>query len=297
MKIRQQLTTTRHSAGRKNKKLYITVHQTGNTKPGANAAAHANLQSNKNVRAAAWHWQVDDKEAVQSFTHDWQLWQSGDGANGNGNLNSIAIEMCVNSDGNYNKAYKNLIKLIKKIMKDEGIPASRVVQHNHWSGKNCPAQIRGKGQWSDLKKKIEKKSVIDIILPKPKPKPKPSSGNIATDGRWGSDTTRRLQTVLGMRIKDGIISSQSNFWRKRNPGLTTGWRWVTPSAAKGSLTILEHQKLLKKRGFYKGKLDGKAGSEYFKALQRDMGTKVDGEIWDNSPAIKKLQRRLNEGKI
>lgn len=293
MRIRQQLTTTKHSSGRKNKKLYITVHQTGNTSKGANAAAHANLQSNKNVRAAAWHWQVDDKEAVQSFTHDWQLWHAGDGA-GNGNLNSIAIEMCVNSDGNYNKAYKNLIKLVKKIMADEGIPASRVVQHNNWSGKNCPAQIRSRGQWSDLKNQISGKSIVDKVIDAVKPKPKPKG--IAVDGLWGMDTTRLMQKVLGTP-SDGVVSSQSVYWQKRNPGLTTGWRWVKAENSVGSQVILAHQKLLAKRGFYKGKLDGKAGVEYFKAIQRDMGTVVDGELWRGSPAIKALQKRLNRGSI
>jgi len=169
MKIRQQLTSTKHTYGRNNKKLYITVHQTGNTSKGANAAAHANLQSRGNVRAAAWHWQVDDKEAVQSFTHDWQLWQSGDGR-GNGNLNSIAIEMCVNSDGNYAKALENLITLVQKIRADEGIPASRVVQHNHWSGKNCPAQIRARGEWN----KVKGAAPAPKPTPTPKPTPKPS---------------------------------------------------------------------------------------------------------------------------
>jgi len=173
MRIRQQLTTTKHTYGRKNKKLFITVHQTGNTTKGANAAAHANLQSRGNVRAAAWHWQVDDKEAVQSFTHDWQLYQSGDGR-GNGNLASIAIEMCVNSDGNYGKALENLITLIQKIMEDEGISASRVVQHNHWSGKNCPAQIRSRGEWSKIKDAISGGKPVSKPTPAPS-KPKPSA--------------------------------------------------------------------------------------------------------------------------
>lgn len=295
MRIRQQLTSTKNSYGRKNKKLFITVHQTGNTSKGANAAAHANLQSRGNVRAAAWHWQVDDKEAVQSFTHDWQLFHAGDGR-GNGNLTSIAIEMCVNSDGDYNAALANLKTLIKKIMKDEGIPASRVVQHNHWSGKNCPSQIRSRGQWKGIKDAIETKPVSSKPTPAPsKPKPKPKN-DIDEDGLWGKDTTSLLQKVLGTYV-DGIVSSQSNVWKKSNPGLTTGWDWVASSKAKGSPVIRAHQKILKGRGHYKGKIDGKAGVEYFKAIQRDVKTHVDGEIWRESPAIKKFQARLNKGKV
>ena len=43
--------------GNNNKKKYLTIHQTGNTSKGANAAMHAKLQLN-NSREASWHWQV-----------------------------------------------------------------------------------------------------------------------------------------------------------------------------------------------------------------------------------------------
>ena len=41
---------------------YIIIHQTGNTSKGANAQAHANIQSKGNTRAASWHESIDDKE-------------------------------------------------------------------------------------------------------------------------------------------------------------------------------------------------------------------------------------------
>lgn len=127
------------SFGTGNPKKFITVHQTGNPSRGANAQTHANLQSRG--FSASWHWQVDDKEAIQSFDHTWRLFHAGDGR-GKGNMESIGIESCINSDGDYVKAVRNTAKLVAKIMKDEGIPISRVVQHNYWSGKNCPMQIR-----------------------------------------------------------------------------------------------------------------------------------------------------------
>ncbi|MCE4044096.1 MULTISPECIES: N-acetylmuramoyl-L-alanine amidase [Lysinibacillus] len=39
---------------------------------------------------------MDDKEAVQSFTHDWQCWAAG---STKGNNEAIHIEMCMNVDG------------------------------------------------------------------------------------------------------------------------------------------------------------------------------------------------------
>lgn len=143
MNIIQQLTTTSAKFGRNNKKLYITIHETGNFNKGANAKMHANLQSRG--FSESWHWTVDDTSAYQSFTHDYQLYHAGDGA-GNGGLNSIGIEICVNSDGNYLQAIRNAAELVKKIMKDENISIMKVVQHNHWSGKNCPQHLRA-GDW------------------------------------------------------------------------------------------------------------------------------------------------------
>jgi len=91
---------------------------------------------------------VDDKEAVQSFEHDWRCWAAGSTT---GNNQGIQVEVCVNSDGNYQKAMQNATELVAKIMKDEGIPISNVVQHNHFSGKNCPRNMReGKISWSQF---------------------------------------------------------------------------------------------------------------------------------------------------
>ena len=129
------------TAGGINGRKYITVHQTGNTSRGANARMHARLQKNGNSRTASWHYQVDDKEVIQSFPHTAQCYQSGDGR-GHGNMDSISFELCVNIDGDYIQTLKNAAAAIRKVMKEENISIVHVVQHNRWSGKNCPAQIR-----------------------------------------------------------------------------------------------------------------------------------------------------------
>ena len=141
MNIKKQLQTNlKYSFGKGNSKDYITIHQTGNYSKGANAQAHANLQSRLGVDYS-WHWQVDDKEAIQSYSHDVKCWHAGDGK-GKGNTQSIGIEICVNPDSNYKKAIENGARLTAKIMKDENISISKVVQHNYWSGKDCPHEIR-----------------------------------------------------------------------------------------------------------------------------------------------------------
>lgn len=126
--IREQLVTgaTKIYAGTNTRK-FITVHETANRSVGANAAAHANLQSRDNVRNASWHYQVDDKEAVRSFPHTARCWHAGDGK-GAGNYSSIAIEICVNADGDYSKAISNAAELVSHLMAAEGIPLANVVR-------------------------------------------------------------------------------------------------------------------------------------------------------------------------
>jgi len=134
--------------GKGNTKKYIVVHETDNERSGADADAHARLQYNGNSRSASWHYTADDKEIVQSFEHAWRCWAAGSTT---GNNQGIQVEVCVNSDGNYLKAMQNAAELVAKIMKDENIPISNVVQHNHFSGKNCPSQMRaGKVSWSQF---------------------------------------------------------------------------------------------------------------------------------------------------
>ena len=177
VKIKKQLISSRAiTSGNGNAKKYITIHQTANTSKGANAQAHANLQSNGNSRSASWHWTVDDKQAIQSFPHSVKCWHAG---NGTGNNQSIGIELCVNSDANYKKVIENAAELVKKIMKEENISIMNVKQHNHWSGKNCPAQLRaGKDgiSWNgfiDMIKGKEVKPSKPQVKPSTSTKPKP----------------------------------------------------------------------------------------------------------------------------
>src|SRR5690625_1800156 len=138
--------------GGTNQKKYITIHQTGNTSRGADAGAHARLQANGNSRSASWHYQVDDKEIIQSFEDSAQCWHAGDGR-GQGNLNSIGIELCINLDGDYKKTLENGAELVRHLMDKYNISINNVKQHNHWSGKNCPTQIRAGKEgisWNDF---------------------------------------------------------------------------------------------------------------------------------------------------
>lgn len=164
---KQLIKDTEFKNGTNNGRKHIVLHQTGNKDKGADAQAHADLQTKGNVRNAAWHYSVDDKESIQSFDHKFELWQAGDGEFGTGNNNGISVEICINSDGDYKKAVQNAAKLVQRIMKEENIRIQEVKQHHAFSGKNCPAQIRAGVEgitWADFIRLVK-----DIELPAPKP--------------------------------------------------------------------------------------------------------------------------------
>ena len=162
MKINKMLSNNKNHYTGVNKRKYITIHETGNKNRGANALNHAKYINNGS--STTWHYTVDDTQVIQHFNDSVQCWHCGDGR-GQGNTNSIGVEMCINSDGNMNKTIDNTIELIQYLMNKYDIPITNVVQHNKWSGKNCPANIRsGKPiTWNTFINKIKNKPIENNI--------------------------------------------------------------------------------------------------------------------------------------
>jgi len=69
-------------------------------------------------------------------------WHAGHGGNCTRNRHSLAIEICENPESNLLTATDNAAELTATLMKKYGVPIGNVVQHNHWSGKDCPRRIR-----------------------------------------------------------------------------------------------------------------------------------------------------------
>jgi N-acetylmuramoyl-L-alanine amidase CwlA len=137
---------------------YIVVHDTANKSKGADADAHFNYFNGGNRNSSADFF-VDDKKILQVNDYTkYYTWQVGDGKGKYGitNQNSIGIELCVNEDGNYNKAFCNMVDLTKYLMKELGIPSERVVRHYDASRKNCPASMSKNdwAYWQDFKNRI-----------------------------------------------------------------------------------------------------------------------------------------------
>jgi N-acetylmuramoyl-L-alanine amidase len=126
---------------------YITIHETANHAAGADALMHARYMLTQDAidREVLWHYTADSERIVQHVPTNEVGWHAGDGYNGVGNRQSIAIEMCVNSDGDWEATQRRTAKLVAHLI--ETTPSlvafpDCVVQHNRWSGKNCPTTLR-----------------------------------------------------------------------------------------------------------------------------------------------------------
>lgn len=167
------------------------------------------------------------------------------------------------------------------------------MKYSNSRGKICPgdAKIAQIPRIFDLSQAGVQPGGGGSVAPEPTPTPAapgPRPSGLEVDGFWGSGTTRRLQEILGTPV-DGVVSSQAGYWGARNPGLTTGWDWVTK--AKGSLVIAALQRRIGVKD------DGMIGPDTIKALQRHLGTPVDGVLSPKSQAIIELQKRLNAGTV
>lgn len=151
----------------------ITIHNTSNWSNGANALAHANLLRNgwKNVYTS-WHYVVDKDYAVRCVPENEVAWCQGDG-NGDGNMKTISIEICDNSDGNIRQATDNAATLAASILRRYGITNVNgyLWQHNHWTGKDCPYDIRRGNpyDWNTFVAKVQSqlsggKEIVDQVL-------------------------------------------------------------------------------------------------------------------------------------
>lgn len=115
-----------------------------------------------------------------------------------------------------------------------------------------------------------------------------TAGKLTVDGQWGKGTTRRLQQIFGTPA-DGIVSNQHAGYKADNPGLVSGWEWE--DYPKGGSQLIKA--LQKWAGMASGAIDGMIGPATIKALQRKLGTPVDGKVSNPSQMVKALQTWAN----
>lgn len=137
---------------------YIVIHDTGNITNGANAISHYNY-FNGGDRSSSADFFVDDSQVLcVNDYYKYYTWHCGDGGGryGISNVNSIGIEMCINSDGNRQKTIDRTVSLVRELMKELSIPVERVVRHYDASRKKCPGSMSKNNwtEWYEFKKRI-----------------------------------------------------------------------------------------------------------------------------------------------
>ena len=138
---------TRARPGQKREIKYLVIHETDNTGSGANAAAHNSfIHQNANAEEGivSWHYTVDDHEIYHHLPDNEVAWHAG-------NMNGIGIEMCVNSDGNYEQTLINTEKLCARLLIEYDLnPSKALKKHQDFSGKICPSTLINSGRWDEF---------------------------------------------------------------------------------------------------------------------------------------------------
>ena len=114
---------------------------------------------------------------------------------------------------------------------------------------------------------------------------------LAIDEQWGPLVTLRLQEYYNT-TRDKVISHQ--YKQKYNQNIFSA---EFDTTLIGSDMIRPIQMGLKAREYYSGVIDGLCGEATIKAMQKALGTTVDGVISPQSDMVKALQRALNNNKL
>ena len=149
--------------------LGVTIHNTekiivvGTTM----SEQYARATVNGNMGQCFVHYYVDETEAWHLLPDDQKGWHAADGANGDGNCRTIAIEII----GNSPEAEENGAKLAAGLLAKYGLTTENLYTHSHWinvfsgktgtreylntlknSRKNCPVYILP--HWADFEARV-----------------------------------------------------------------------------------------------------------------------------------------------
>ena len=114
----------------------ICIHNTANDATAENEITY--MKNNNNE--VSFHIAIDDIQAIQGLPLNRNAWHAGDGGNGEGNRNYIAIEICYSKSGGlrFINAEKRAAKEIASLLKQYGWTINNVKKHQDFSNKYCP---------------------------------------------------------------------------------------------------------------------------------------------------------------
>lgn len=269
---------------------YITVHNTAND---ASARNEVSYMMN-NSSSTSYHVAVDDKEVVIAAPFNRNCFHAGDGRYGTGNRKTIGIEICYSRSGGarFDAAEDNAARYIASLLKAYGWGINRVKRHYDWSRKYCPHRTMDRG-WTRFLNMVRSYMGLPAASIPSGGEGTASVGKVDVDKKWGPDTTRASQKVLGTYI-DGVVSKQSKRARKFLPNVSTAsWKFVSrPGRGSNMVRALQRlvgasvdgkcgpgtvsalQKFLKSKGYYSGAIDSKMGPGTVSGWQKYINSKL-----------------------
>lgn len=213
---------------------YIVLHYTGNYNVGADAVANREYFNTVREENTSAHYIVDDKQIVQcvedhniayhvgakQYTSLGKSIMAGDIYSPN--YYTIGIEMCVNVDGDFEKMYRNTVKLVSLLLQKHKMTVENICRHFDITGKACPAFMLQDNDLKKFKNEVEKMSMKLVLKLNSKGSEVKelqsnlillgySVGVYGADGIFGNDTdraVRQLQKDNKIGI-DGIVGSQT----------------------------------------------------------------------------------------
>lgn len=179
----------------------VVIHNTANDASADAEIKYMKKSEKQGGRQTSFHYAVDDVEAVQGLPEDRNGWHAGDGGNGKGNRQGIAIEICYSKSGGdrFAKAEQNAAELTADILKRYGWGIDKVTKHQDYANKYCPHRTLDLG-WERFIKMVEKELNGKEETKQPVNNVNKSVDELAQEvlrGDWGNgaDRRRRLEAA------------------------------------------------------------------------------------------------------
>ena len=160
MTINREYISKQNTYQGKNSPKYIVIHETDNWNQGADGKRHASAQAAGHLSTSVHYYSGSDG-VYQAADHKDGTYSVGREYGGNhfvsdaNNRNTINIEICVNSDGDYARARTNAIALVQQLLQETGLSPERVIRHYDAKGKYCPRNMMDNPTlWEDFKQQI-----------------------------------------------------------------------------------------------------------------------------------------------
>jgi N-acetylmuramoyl-L-alanine amidase CwlA len=125
----------------------LVIHWTADLRTGANARAVRDWYERNRAYKVSAHYVVDDRSIVQCVPESEVAYHTGKAVRQPGlsflgrypNNSALAVEWCVNSDGDGAETYRNVVGLCGAICSSYGWGAEKLFRHYDITGKLCPA--------------------------------------------------------------------------------------------------------------------------------------------------------------